>query len=136
MPTSIVQRFANEYGIKLAGGPLGDTRKACLSFFFARERGQGKPFHNAVYRCRFLEGGDIGQEATLAGIGGRLGLDPDALVACLQEDRYADALDASNRDAESDGVFGFPFLIYEGQRFWGNDRIEWLEREISRRHGG
>ena len=128
-----VQRFADEYGLKLAPGPLADTRKACLSFFFAREQGRGKFFHDAVYRCRFLEGGDIGQEATLAEIGQRVGLDPDALLACLQADRYADALDASNREAESDGVFGFPFLIYEGQRFWGNDRIEWLERAISRR---
>ncbi len=128
-----VQRFADEYGVKLAPGPLADTRKACLSFFFAGEQGRGKPFHDAVYSCRFLEGGDIGQEATLAEIGRRVGLDPDALVACLQEDRYADALDASNREAESDGVFGFPFFIYEGQRFWGNDRIEWLERAISQR---
>ncbi len=128
-----VQRFADEYGVKLAPGPLADTRKACLSFFFAGEQGRGKPFHDAVYSCRFLEGGDIGQEATLAEIGRRVGLDPDALVACLQEDRYADALDASNREAESDGVFGFPFFIYECQRFWGNDRIEWLERTISRR---
>ena len=131
-----VQRFADEYELKLAPGPFADTRKACLSFFFARERGRGTPFHDAVYRCRFLEGGDIGQEATLAEIGRRVGLDPDDLGGCLRADRYAEDLARSNRDAESDGVFGFPFFIYEGQRFWGNDRIEWLERAIARRCGG
>ncbi len=109
---------------------MADTRKACLSFFFAREQGRGKLFHDAVYRCRFLEGGDIGQEATLAEIGRRVGLDPDDLVGSLRADRYAEDLARSNRDAESDGVFGFPFFIYEGQRFWGYDRIEWLERAI------
>ena len=131
-----VQRFADEYGLKLAGGPFADTRKACLSFFFARDHGRGKPFHDAVYRCRFLEGGDIGQETTLAEIGRREGLDPDDLVACLRADRYAEDLAKSNRDAESDGVFGFPFFIYEGERFWGNDRVEWLERTLSRHSGG
>ena len=34
------------------------------------------------------------------------------------------------RDAGTDGVFGFPFFLFRGQRFWGNDRIEWLVRAI------
>ncbi len=38
-----VQRFADEYGLKLAPGPFADTRKACLSLFFAQEQGRGSP---------------------------------------------------------------------------------------------
>jgi hypothetical protein len=35
--------------------------------------------------------------------------------------------------AETDGVFGFPFFVYAGQKFWGNDRVEWLVRAIQQK---
>ena len=43
---------------------------------------------------------------------------------------YTTALEQISAEAKADGVFGFPFLIYQGQKFWGNDRIEWLVESI------
>ena len=53
----------------------------------------------------------------------------------LHDTRYEEALGRSNQEAEADGVFGIPFFIYQGQMFWGNDRIEWLVREIQLQTG-
>lgn len=127
-----VRRFAEAYDIAMRPGPFADTRRACLGFLFARDRGRGKIYHDGVYAARFLEQGDIGDEGTLVRIAERAGLDRAAFTAALDDPRTAAALDQSNEDAESDGVFGFPFFVWEGRHFWGNDRIEWLARELGR----
>ena len=127
-----VRRFAEAYGLRLNPGPFADSQKACWGFFFAQEHRRGKAYHDGVYRARWLEGKDIGQEETLVGIVESCGLGRQEFLAALQEARYAAALEASNQAAEGDEVFGFPFFIYEGQKFWGNDRIEWLVRALPR----
>ena len=127
-----VLRFAEAYGLALNPGPFADSKKACCGFFFAREKGRCAAYHDGVYRARWLEAKDIGQEETLAEVTERAGLDRAEFLAVLREARYEAALERSNEDARADGVFGFPFFIYEGKRFWGNDRIEWLVREIKK----
>jgi len=126
------RRFAEAYGLSLNPGPFADTRKACLGFFFAQEKGRGKAYHDGIYSARWLEGKDIGQEEVLAGIAERNGLSRQEFLVALQDARYEAALEESNKEAEADEVFGFPFFIYEGHKFWGNDRIEWLVREIKK----
>src|SRR5262245_4855668 len=118
-----IARFADAYGLQLNPGPFADSKKACLGFLFAAAQGRGRAYHDAVYRARWLEEKDIAREDTLAAIAEQCGLDRDAFLAALRDPRYEAALEASNRDAQSDEVFGFPFFIYEGKKFWGNDRL-------------
>lgn len=49
---------------------------------------------------------------------------PEALAAAAQ--RYAD-LTAEARDA---GVFGAPTYVVDGELFWGQDRLEFLQRRL------
>jgi len=125
-----VLRFAEAYALALNPGPFADSKKACCGFLFAQEKGRGASYHDGVYRARWLEAGDIGQEETLAEVAERAGLARGEFLAALRDARYEAALERSNADARADEVFGFPFFIYAGKRFWGNDRIEWLVREI------
>jgi 2-hydroxychromene-2-carboxylate isomerase len=129
-----VGRFAEAYGLRLDPGPIADTGAACRGFLFAQERGAGAAFHDATYSARFLEGRDIGSEETLAEIAEHAGLKRIDFLSALGDGRYEEALERSNRDARADDVFGFPFFLYQRKAFWGNDRIEWLVREI-RSHG-
>ncbi|TDJ66324.1 MAG: hypothetical protein E2O35_05950 [Proteobacteria bacterium] len=126
-----VGRFAKSYGLRLNPGPFADSKKACLGFMFAQAEGKaGNGYHDGVYQARWLDGKDIGEEEVLAEIAQRSGLDRKEFLTALRDARYEGALERSCKEAEADGVFGFPFFIYEGQKFWGNDRIEWLVREI------
>jgi 2-hydroxychromene-2-carboxylate isomerase/cation transport regulator ChaC len=124
------RRFADAYGLRLNPGPFADSRRACLGFLFAQAEGRGLAYHDGVYAARFLEGRDIGEIETLAAIAERAGLRRAGFLAALDEPRWEAALSASNEDAKANGVFGFPFFLFRGQRFWGNDRIEWLVRAI------
>lgn len=125
-----VVRFADAYGIALRPGPFTDTRRACLGFVYADTQGRGKAYHDRVYAARFLEEADIGTDETLGRIAEEVGLDRRQFLAALDDPRTAAALEQSNRDAEADGAFGFPFFVWNGKHFWGNDRIEWLVRAI------
>ena len=86
-----------------------------------------------MFAARHLEGRDIGQPDTLADIAVGTGLARAPFLAAFDDPRWEAALAASNEDARRDEVFGFPFFVYGGKKFWGNDRIEWLVREIERR---
>jgi 2-hydroxychromene-2-carboxylate isomerase len=125
-----VVRFADAYGIALRPGPFTDTRRACLGFVHADAQGRGKAYHDRVYAARFLEEADIGTDETLGRIAEEVGLDRRQFLAALDDPRTAAVLEQSNRDAEADGAFGFPFFVWNGKHFWGNDRIEWLVRAI------
>ena len=128
-----VARFAEAYGLDADPGPFADTRRACLGFFAAEAAGHGVGFHDAVFRARWLEGKDIADDEVLAAAADAAGFDGAALVASLDDPRFAAALDASNAEAEADRVFGVPTFVYGTKRFWGNDRIEWLVRELQKR---
>jgi 2-hydroxychromene-2-carboxylate isomerase len=127
------RRFADAYSLHLNPGPLADSKKACVGFFFAQAHGCGTAYHDGVYAARWLDGKDIGQDEVLAEIAGRCGLSRVEFLAALHDARYEVALTQSNTDAETDGVFGFPFFVYAGQKFWGNDRVEWLVRAIQQK---
>lgn len=127
-----VLRFADSYGLRLNPGPFANSKKACLGFFYAQDKGRRRAYHDAVCNARWLEGKDIGQDATLGEIGAQAGLDPQQLLAALHDPGYEAALQRSNEDAAADEVFGFPFFVYAAQKFWGNDRIEWLVRELGK----
>jgi 2-hydroxychromene-2-carboxylate isomerase len=125
-----VRRFAASYGLPMHPGPFADTRLACLGFLWAAAEGRGTAFHDGVYARRFLEGGNIGDRDTLAAVAVRAGLHRERFLAALDDPQWERALAASNEAAHADGVFGFPFFVFRDQRFWGNDRLEWLVEAI------
>ncbi len=130
-----VRRFADAYGLALNPGPFADSKRACLGFLFAQSKGKGRAYHDALYDARWLEAKDIGDDGALAEVATRVGLDRGEFLDALGHPRYEAALEASNRDAQANEVFGFPFFIVEGKKFWGNDRIEWLVRELEKSKG-
>ncbi len=93
----------------------------------ATRRGKGLAFADEVSRIIFdgsVDGWDQGDH--LAGAAARAGLDLAELETEAAND--ADALDAeiaANQDAlEAAGHWGVPTLVFEGEPFFGQDRIE------------
>lgn len=91
----------------------------------AARRGKGLEFaHEAG---RLIWGGAVGwnEDDHLAGAATRAGLDLSELDAKAERDAQAlDAEIAANQDAlESAGHWGVPTLVFEGEPFFGQDRI-------------
>lgn len=71
---------------------------------------------------------NIADTATLAEIAGRHGIDRPAAVI----ETGKAAFEANTKEALELQVFGAPTYVYSGELFWGQDRLDFLERALSR----
>ncbi|MBW3654410.1 MAG: DsbA family protein, partial [Actinobacteria bacterium] len=58
------------------------------------------------------------------GIAAGAGLDPDELLAAVDEQDVKDELRATTAEAHAQGVPGVPAVVVGDEVFWGDDRLE------------
>ncbi len=94
----------------------------------ATDVGLARDLARAVYRAHWQEGRDMSPAEAVAEVVAPLGVDPDALLAAVQDpavkQRYKEVTEASL----ARGVFGSPFIIVDGEAFWGSDRLDQVDR--------
>jgi 2-hydroxychromene-2-carboxylate isomerase len=128
-----IPRFAEQYGLRFTSKPiLTESYTASMGFLYAQEEGAGEKYNDLVFRARWSNGKDISRPDVLTAIAKQAGLDADAFRKSIGEPSYRDKLAQIKQQATAAGVFGVPFFIYETKKFWGNDRIDWLARELEK----
>ncbi|AOZ07525.1 2-hydroxychromene-2-carboxylate isomerase [Cupriavidus malaysiensis] len=85
----------------------------------------------AIGRAVWAEQRNIADGATLAQIAGEAGLDGAALLKASEAQAVQAAYAQHTQDAISAGVFGAPWYVYEGESFWGQDRLDFLDRALA-----
>lgn len=88
-------------------------------------------FIHAAFRALFVDNRDINDPATLVELATPLGIDPQALLAAVQDPAIKDRLKNTVEAALQRGVFGAPFMFVDGEPFWGNDRLPQLEHWLA-----
>jgi 2-hydroxychromene-2-carboxylate isomerase len=99
--------------------------------FNDRDPEQGRAFAQAVFRAYFVEDRNIAQAEVLQTLCTAQKMTPDEFNAQANDSATRARLKAEIDLAEARGVFGSPFFIVEGERFWGNDRLPQLERWLA-----
>ncbi|MDA0654962.1 MAG: 2-hydroxychromene-2-carboxylate isomerase [Proteobacteria bacterium] len=84
----------------------------------------------ALMSAVWLEERDISDEATILAIAEEQGLDGPAHLSASKAPDIEAIYDANTEDAIAAQVFGAPTYIYNGELFWGQDRLEFLERAL------
>jgi 2-hydroxychromene-2-carboxylate isomerase len=87
----------------------------------------------AVMKAVWAEERDIADEAILDMILSETGIDKPTLAPHM--DAARDAFDTMTDEGMAAGVFGAPFYIVDGQRFWGQDRIAHLDAHLAGKLG-
>ena len=98
-----------------------------------RERGRMADAINlahAVLHALWAEEKNTGDPATLKAIIAGCGLDADAVLKAGDAPEMAAKREEYTKAAIEKGVFGAPFFIIDGEGFWGQDRLEMLERAL------
>ena len=88
-------------------------------------------FTGALMRAVWVEERHIADPATLAALLAENGLGAQR----LDESRAAaaqQAYDANTERAIALGVFGAPTYVVQGELFWGQDRLDYLQRRLAR----
>ena len=129
-----IPRYAEKYGLRFTRTPiLTESFSASMGFLYAQEEGVGEEYNDLVFRARWSDGKDISQRDVLTVIAEQAGLDSEAFWKAIGEPSYKTKLAQIKQQAADAGVFGVPFFIYETKKFWGNDRIDWLVRDLEKR---
>jgi 2-hydroxychromene-2-carboxylate isomerase len=81
-----------------------------------------------LFRAYFVDGLDISQPDVVAAEAGKLGIDKTALLAAMQDEQVKALLRTVVEAAIERGVCGSPFMVADGEPFWGNDRLDQLDR--------
>ena len=85
----------------------------------------------ALYRAFFVDGLDISNPDVAADAAGRAGFDRAAARAAIDDPAIKDALKREVEAAIAAGVFGSPFVLVDGEPFWGLDRFDQLDRWLA-----
>jgi 2-hydroxychromene-2-carboxylate isomerase len=85
----------------------------------------------ALYRAFFTAGVDISDPDAAASVAAREGVDGAVARAAIDDPAIKDALRREVELAIARGVFGSPFIVVDGEPFWGLDRFDQVERWLS-----
>jgi 2-hydroxychromene-2-carboxylate isomerase len=84
----------------------------------------------AILRALWAEEKNIADPATLKAAAGAAGLDGDKLLADAPAAKAQ--YDAFTQEALARGVFGAPTYAYGDELYWGQDRLDFLERTLAK----
>lgn len=81
----------------------------------------------ALLRALWAEDKNIADEDTLAQVADLLGYDGRMLLKSAQTAGVQDQLDKNTDEAIAANVFGSPWYVVDGEGFWGQDRLAFVE---------
>ena len=85
---------------------------------------------HALFAAYHARGEDIADADVVRSALGAAGLDAARLMSEAETDRVKDDLRARTARAVERGVFGVPAMFVDGELYWGQDRLDWVERAL------
>jgi 2-hydroxychromene-2-carboxylate isomerase len=86
----------------------------------------------ALYRAFFVEDRDISNPEVTANVAAKLGFDKDAVVGAINDAAVKERLKNEVDAAVERGVFGSPYIVIDGEPFWGADRLDQAEQWLAK----
>jgi 2-hydroxychromene-2-carboxylate isomerase len=124
------RRLAAVQGLEIRGPKrIYDARLAHLGLLFAEREGFVDAYIDAVYRGFFTHALEIDNPAAIAGLIADLGGAPDRFETFASGPGPA-ALESERERAEALGVFGVPAIVFDGELYWGADRLPLVRQAI------
>lgn len=111
--------------------PLGRGAIRCLLVAeHARDEGREREFVLEASRGIWGEAMDVSRDGPLRKICERAGLGWSGCAAALDDSDARARVDASTAALDELGHWGVPVFAFDGELYWGQDRIEDLERAL------
>lgn len=128
-----LERWAGRYGVSFQSNPfpfLGNTLRLMRGAVASQNLGVFDRYHPAVFAAAWAERRDLGDEAVFRAVLERAGVDADDILRSIDEQGAKDQLRGVTEIAVERGVFGAPTFFVGEEMFWGNDRLDWVERAL------
>lgn len=99
-----------------------------------QQGGKVHALYKAILRAEWCEERDISSDVTLSDILREQGLDSKELLQQARAQEIGALYTSYTDEAVRAGVFGSPSYVYDGELFWGQDRLDMLEETIAEKH--
>ncbi|MBI3043717.1 MAG: 2-hydroxychromene-2-carboxylate isomerase [Betaproteobacteria bacterium] len=87
-----------------------------------------KKLAQALFHAYFAEDRDISNPEVTGNVAAKLGVDKSELLQALNDPAVKERLRIEVDAAIERGVFGSPYIVVDGEPFWGSDRLDQVER--------
>lgn len=110
------------------------TTAPCRAYYWLHDRdpAAAKALAHALYRAYFAEDRDISDPQVTAGVAATLGHDKEAVIHAINDAAVKERLKAEVDAAIERGVFGSPYIVVDGEPFWGSDRLDQIEQWLAK----
>ena len=96
-----------------------------------RDPALAKKLAQTLYQAYFVDDRDISSPDVTADVAATLGIKRDEALAALNDPAIKDRLKNEVDAAIKRGVFGSPYIVIDGEPFWGVDRFDQIERWLA-----
>jgi 2-hydroxychromene-2-carboxylate isomerase len=130
-----LQRWVDYLGVPFLGNPHFPINTLLLmrTAVAAQHAGVFEPFHRAVYPAFWTDEEDLGEPEVVGRVVEKTGLDARALLEAAGDPVVKAELRATTEETVARGAFGAPTFFVEGEMFFGNDRLDFVERALVER---
>jgi 2-hydroxychromene-2-carboxylate isomerase len=109
------------------------TQNAARAYYWlhGQDCGLARRFAHAVFRALFVDNRDVSTPETVLEIGAKIGVDRNRLETALQSPEMKERLKQEVDAALALGVFGAPYVVVDGEPFFGADRLPQIEQWLA-----
>ena len=109
--------------------PVGATAPS-RAFYWVNDKDPAlaKRLAQALYHAYFAEDRDISSPEVTVDVATQTGVERAALDRALNDPAVKERLRTEVEAAIARGVFGSPYIIVDGEPFWGSDRLDQVEQ--------
>lgn len=110
-----------------------DSSLAARLIIAADGKGAGSAMRlaGAILKACWAENRNMADESELAKVCQEQDLEPGALIAAAKSDQGQKRFDEFTEEAIGRHVFGAPTYAYKGELYWGQDRLDFVERALA-----
>ena len=130
-----LRRWVAHLGVPFEGNPHFPINTLLLmrTAVAAQHAGVFELFHRAVYPAFWAEGENLGEPEVVGRVVEKTGLDARALLEAAGSPDVKAELRAATEEAVARGAFGAPTFFVGDEMFFGNDRLDFVERALAPR---
>ncbi|MBI3370439.1 MAG: 2-hydroxychromene-2-carboxylate isomerase [Betaproteobacteria bacterium] len=109
------------------------TVPAVRAFYWAQAKDPVKSISlaKALYKAYFADDADISRVEEVIRVATDVGFNSEEVAAGIGDQAVKDKTKAEVDAAIGKGVFGSPFIIIDGEPFWGIDRFDQIEKWLA-----
>lgn len=125
-----LDRYARRYGVPLKFNPHFPINTLMLmravTGIQLRQPERFQTFIDCLFKAIWVEGKELNDPATVAGVLSEHGFDPDEVLTLTGDEEVKATLKENTETAVKRGVFGAPSMFVDGQLYFGQDRLDFV----------